>query len=198
MTDLPFPWFNEEYLIAGHWLIPIQLIYGMVGIYINIWLNGSGNCTPFGSHAPQFQRSGMVRHTITFRTSDFRSPANIDFEPMEAEDRSEGPSFVLQAFLWSSLPKYLKRLHLADCQITDSQVTTLVRALETHEVIEVSIRSLIVHEAFTIQVTTSLILSFSNCNMLYLWTNRYLTCMRIKFHHLGLVRYFLGWRYVWL
>jgi Ran GTPase-activating protein (RanGAP) involved in mRNA processing and transport len=96
-----------------------------------------GNCTPVGSQAPQFQRSGMVRHTITFRPSDFRSHADIDFEPMEAEDRSEGPAFVLQAFLWSSLPKYLKRLHLADCQITDSQITTLVRALETHEVIEI-------------------------------------------------------------
>lgn len=57
---------------------------------------------------------------------------------MEAEDVSQGPEFVLQAFLWSSLPKYLKRLQLAECQITDSQITTLVRALDNHEAIEVS------------------------------------------------------------
>jgi Ran GTPase-activating protein (RanGAP) involved in mRNA processing and transport len=90
-----------------------------------------GNCTPFGSQVPHFQRSGMVRHTMTFRPTDF------SFAPIEAEDVSQGPAFILQAFIWSSLPKHLKRLQLAECQITDSQINSLVKALDNHEVIEI-------------------------------------------------------------
>lgn len=81
---------------------------------------------------PHFQRSGQSRHIITVRSTDF------SYAPIEAEDVFQGPAFILQAFLWSSLPRDLKRLQLAECQITDSQITTLVRALDNHEEIEVS------------------------------------------------------------
>ncbi len=68
---------------------------------------------------------------MTFRPTDF------SFAPIEAENVSLGPAFSLQAFIWSSLPKHLKRLQLAECQITDSQINSLVKALDNHEVIEV-------------------------------------------------------------
>lgn len=81
---------------------------------------------------PHFQRSGQIRQTFTIRSTDFF------YSNVEAEEVASGPAFILQAFLWSSLPKHLKRLQLAECQITDSQIATLIRALDNHEAIEVS------------------------------------------------------------
>ena len=101
-------------------------------MYIPNYLHVSGNCTPFGSQMPQFRRAGQVRHTITIRATDFY---NSNVEP---EEVASGPAFILQAFVWSSLPKQLKRLQLSECQITDSQIATLTRALDNHEAIEVS------------------------------------------------------------
>lgn len=92
----------------------------------------SGNCTSFGSQMPHFQRLGQTRHTFTIRPTDFF------YSHVEPEEVAPVPAFLLQAFLWSSLPKHLKRLQLAECQITDSQIVTLIRALDNHEAIEVS------------------------------------------------------------
>ncbi|KAG0632349.1 hypothetical protein M758_1G321600 [Ceratodon purpureus] len=91
----------------------------------------ASNCTPFGSQMPHFQRTGQIRHIFTIRSTDFFH-TNV-----EAEEVASGPAFILQAFLWSSLPNHLKRLQLAECQITDSQIATLIRALDNHETIEI-------------------------------------------------------------
>lgn len=98
--------------------------------YVLNYLHGSGNCTSFGGKVPPFQRSGAG--IISIRMADF------SYTGTEVEEVSEGPEFTLQVFLWSSLPKYLKRLQLVECQLTDSQITTLVKALDNHEAIEVS------------------------------------------------------------
>lgn len=95
----------------------------------------SGNPTSFGIQMPHFQRSGQT-HTISIRSTDFYQMNDV------AEEVESGPAFILQSYLWSSLPKHLKKLQLAECQVSDSQIGILVRALHGHETIEVSVERL--------------------------------------------------------
>ncbi|XP_073389153.1 uncharacterized protein [Physcomitrium patens] len=89
----------------------------------------AGNPTSFGIQMPHFQRSGQT-HTISIRSTDFYQMNDV------AEEVESGPAFILQSYLWSSLPKHLKKLQLAECQVSDSQIGILVRALHGHETIE--------------------------------------------------------------
>jgi hypothetical protein len=111
---------------------------------------------------PHFQRSGQTRHTFTIRPTDFF------YSNVEAEEAPSGPAFILQALLWSSLPKYLQRLQLADCQITDSQIATLVRALDNHEAIEVSGQKIRILKIYLYRTRMTLLFYTTGCMKLFI------------------------------
>jgi len=90
-----------------------------------------GNFRPLGSQPSRtYWQPGRVRQFQISSMDNIVTQAKF-------EENNPGLLYTLQALIWSALPKNLKRLQLPQCKITDSQVTSLMRALNQHEIIQI-------------------------------------------------------------